>query len=314
MRGGAMTAPAAGRGWWFRADAPAERLAALRIAIGAWACGYVVIRVPELNSLSALPARQFQPVGVVRALTTPLPGWLVVAIGFATAALLVAFTLGVAWRAVAPAAAAALLWTISYRNSWGITFHTEDLLVLHVIALAVTPAADAWALGPARGHGADAGYGWGVRLLATLTAATYLLAGIAKLRLAGASWLDGDSLRDQIAVDNLRKALLGDTVAPLAHVLLDHVWLLAALSAGDAGRRARRADRAARRPRRARVGGRGVGVPRRRRARDEHLVPVSAARTGVLAAARAGARGSRASGNGGAHALVRRARRNRLRS
>lgn len=232
MRGGAMTAPAAGRGWWFRDDAPAERLAALRIAIGAWACGYVVIRVPELNSLSALPARQFQPVGVVRALTTPLPGWLVVAIGFATAALLVAFTLGVAWRAVAPAAAAALLWTTSYRNSWGITFHTEDLLVLHVIALAVTPAADAWALGPARGHGADTGYGWGVRLLATLTAATYLLAGIAKLRLAGASWLDGDSLRDQIAVDNLRKALLGDTVAPLAHVLLDHVWLLAALSAG----------------------------------------------------------------------------------
>ena len=49
-----------------------------------------------------------------------------------------------------PIAAALLLWTLSYRNSWGLPFHTENLLVLHVIALALAPAADAWALGAAK--------------------------------------------------------------------------------------------------------------------------------------------------------------------
>jgi hypothetical protein len=77
-----------------------------------------------------------------------------------------------------------------------------------------------------------AGYGWGVRLLAALTAATYVLAGIAKLRLAGAGWLDGQLLRDQIAVDNLRKAMLGDDVAPLARVLVANPAWLAVLAAG----------------------------------------------------------------------------------
>ena len=55
-----------------------------------------------------------------------------------------------------------------------------------------------------------------------LTAATYLLAGIAKLRIAGLGWIDGELLRNQIAVDNLRKALLGDFIAPLATPFLDH--------------------------------------------------------------------------------------------
>ncbi|HUJ58448.1 MAG TPA: hypothetical protein VLX92_08145, partial [Kofleriaceae bacterium] len=142
-----------------------------------------------------------------------------------------AFTLGLAYRAVAPLAAAALLWTLSYRNAWGQLFHTEDLLVLHVIALACAPAADAWALRRPRAPAA-AGYGWPVRLLVALTAATYLLAAIAKLRLAGLAWVDGAQLRDQIAVDNLRKAVLGDPVGPLAGLLLDHPGALWAASIG----------------------------------------------------------------------------------
>ena len=49
-----------------------------------------------------------------------------------------------------------------------------------------------------------------------------MLAGVAKLRLAGLGWGGGDFLRNQIAVDNLRKALLGDPIAPLATPLLEH--------------------------------------------------------------------------------------------
>jgi hypothetical protein len=119
-------------------------------------------------------------------------------------------------------------------------FHTDNLLVLHLIALACAPAADVWALGR-RVPSADlcgaqpAGYGWAIKLLAAITCATYLLAGIAKLRLAGLGWVDGAQLGTQIAIDNLRKTLVGGTVAPLARPLVAHpdgLVVLAGLALG----------------------------------------------------------------------------------
>lgn len=207
--------------WWF-APAPAQRLAAVRILIGLYGCVYMLLRAPEIIAVSRLPATSFQPVGVARLLGGPLPLAVVIALLAATVIALAGFTLGWRWRASAPAAAVLVLVTLCYRNSWGMEFHTENLLVLHVIALAFTPAADAYALAAPPAAPAQAGYGWGLRLLAVLTVCTYALAGIAKLRLAGAGWIDGEFLRNQIAVDNLRKALLGDVTAPLATPLLEH--------------------------------------------------------------------------------------------
>ncbi|MGN6110369.1 MAG: HTTM domain-containing protein [Kofleriaceae bacterium] len=210
--------------WWF-APAPAERLAALRICLGLYAFGYVVSRFGELVSIARLAPAHFRPIGVARVLDAPLPPGVAIAIAAATAALLAAFVLGIRFRIVAPLAAAALLWTTSYRNSWGMVFHTENLMVLHVIALACAPAADAWSLDARRRPVIDppaAGYGWAIKLLVALTAATYVLAGVAKLRIAGFGWIDGELLRNQIAIDNLRKALLGDGIAPLAIPFLDH--------------------------------------------------------------------------------------------
>lgn len=215
--------------WWF-APAPAERLAALRIAIGGFAVVWTVGRLGEVLALAHLPASQLAPVGVVRVLSQPLPAAAVIAIAVATIALLGAMTAGAWFRVTAPLAALGLLWTMSYRNSWGMVFHTENLLVLHVLALACTPAADAWSLGGARDRTPAAGYGWAVKLLAAITCATYLLAGIAKLRLAGLDWLAGDQLRNQIAIDNLRKALLGSATAPLARPLILHPGALAGLA------------------------------------------------------------------------------------
>ena len=215
--------------WWF-APAPAERLAALRIAIGGFAVIWTAARLPELVGLAGLPAAQFAPVGVIRAIAAPLPPALVSGIAAATLVLRVAFTAGWRYRVTAPLAALGLLWTISYRNAWGMVFHTENLVVLHVIALACLPAADAWSLdrrtalpfGSRPRAAPPAGYGWAVKLLAALTCATYLLAGIAKLRIAGLAWLDGEQLRNQIAVDNLRKAVLGAATAPLARLFVVH--------------------------------------------------------------------------------------------
>jgi hypothetical protein len=216
--------------WWF-APAPAERLAALRIAVGGFALVWLIARLPELAAMARSPASQLAPVGVVGVLRAPLPPGAVIAIAGATIALLAAFTLGVAYRITAPLAALGALWTLSYRSSWGMVFHTEDLLVLHLLALALAPAADAWALGaPRAGGDRGAGYGWAIRLLAALTCATYLLAGIAKLRLAGVHWLDGAQLAHQIAIDNVRKALLGAATAPLAARLVAHPAALGVLS------------------------------------------------------------------------------------
>jgi hypothetical protein len=219
--------------WWF-APAPPERLAALRIAIGGFAAIWTIARLPEVLSVARLPATELAPVGVIGVLGAPLPVAVVAALAVATVALLIAFTAGLGYRITAPLAALGLLWTMSYRSSWGMVFHTDNLLVLHVIALAAAPAADAWAIRRG-GVGRDApaaGYGWAIKLLAAITCAAYLLAGIAKLRLAGLAWIDGAQLRNQIAVDNLRKALLGGAVAPLARLAITHPEALGVFSAG----------------------------------------------------------------------------------
>lgn len=214
---------------WFFAPAPAERLAGLRILIGLFAFAWVFIRFGEIEGVAKLTTG-FHPVGVIRVLDRPLTPEVVTSIAVVTLVLLAAFVLGIAYRITAPLAAIALLWTLSYRNSWGLPFHTENLFVLHVIALSVMPAADAYAIWPKRRAPAVAGYGWGIKLLVALTACTYLLAGIAKLRIGGGDWLDGELLRNQIAVDNTRKLLLGDPIAPLATLLLEHPGLLTGFS------------------------------------------------------------------------------------
>ncbi|HUQ06296.1 MAG TPA: HTTM domain-containing protein [Kofleriaceae bacterium] len=239
-------------GWWF-APAPAERLAALRIVVGAFAFFYLTTRIGLFLGYARFPARDFVPLGVTRLLDAPLASSAYIAILFVTIVLAALFTTGTLYRITAPLFAIALLFLITYRNSWSMPFHTENLLVLHVVALAISRAADAWSVdshrsrrphpaNPARPHHDTAvippsesrapaasrvsdAYGWPIRLMAALTALTYVLAGIAKLRLGGMAWAEGEFLRDQVAVDNLRKVLLGADASPFATPLLEHAWL-----------------------------------------------------------------------------------------
>ncbi len=207
--------------WWF-APAPAERLAALRLAIGGYAFFYLWTRFGEVRTVAALPVAQWKAVGVT-AWTGHLPASAVTAILVVTMIALAAVVVGAGYRYAAPIAAIGLLFVTTYRNSWGMVFHTENLMVLHVGALALAPAADAWSIDARlRAPLSHAGYGWAIKLLVALAAATYLLAGIAKLRIAGVDWVDGAQLRNQIAVDNLRKVLLGDSQAVLATPFLEH--------------------------------------------------------------------------------------------
>jgi hypothetical protein len=107
--------------------------------------------------------------------------------------------------------------------------HTDNLLVLHVLLLSLVPAAQAWSIDAWRARLGGAGpqqpharFGWPLRALSIATVTCYVLAGIAKLKLAGGTWWGGELLRAHIAYDNLRKLELGAPIVPLGPWLVRH--------------------------------------------------------------------------------------------
>jgi hypothetical protein len=138
----------------------------------------------------------------------------------------------------------------TYRSSWGQVFHVENLPALHLLILAVAPSADAWSLdaragrtrtvakgssarelGSSSSRRASSSWAWPVRLVTLVTLLAYVVAGWAKLRNGGMHWVTGDVLRNQVAHDNLRKALHGDTYSPLGAMALRHAWLFPPMAA-----------------------------------------------------------------------------------
>jgi hypothetical protein len=220
--------------------APAARLALLRIAVGCFATYYLTTRLRPLSNVATLQNWQFAPVGVVWFLARPLPSAVVLGSVVVTIALAVAFTLGFRYRVVAPAFALLLLWITSYRNSWGMLYHTDNLLVFHALLLAVAPAADTLSLDARRWHQRGqplaidrehGRYGWVIRGLCVLTVTAYLIAGVAKLKLGGVAWAAGEQLRAQVAFDNLRKVMLGREASELGVWMVRHSALFAPLAA-----------------------------------------------------------------------------------
>lgn len=211
-----------------RPEASAERLGAVRLIVGLFATTYLMARLPALIGLSAHGASSFQPVGPVHLLSRPLPPALVAALAIAALIASIPFLIGWRFRVTAPVFAALLLWVLSYRNSFGMVFHTENLMVLHVISLSFCDAAAAYSLDardPSRRRSDPRHYGFALTLLNVLAVTAYFLAGVAKLRLSGTDWATGDILRNQIAHDNLRKALLGDWYSPLGAYAIRHPWI-----------------------------------------------------------------------------------------
>lgn len=203
---------------------PAERLAAVRVVVGVFAVVFLVARAHAVVTAGAAHA-PFSPVGVVRALSAPTPPWVSYVVLAVTLPLAVAFTVGFRYRITAPLFALGLLWLLTYRNSFGMVFHTENLLVLHALLLSVSDAAAAWSLDARRSPAAARParrFGAALFTLSAVTVLTYTLAGIAKLRVAGLDWMSGDILKNHIAHDNVRKVLLGDGHSPLGAWLIRH--------------------------------------------------------------------------------------------
>lgn len=233
-RGAAVRDPVA----WLLAPAPAARLAALRILVGGYATVWATVRLPAHLAHADQVADRWDPVGVLAPLGSPPPDAVVVAVAVAAPLLGLLFVAGCGFRLAGPLCAAAVLVLASLDSSWGQVFHTENLMVLHLVILALAPgAADALVVRratraapsePAPAPGPR--YGWPVRLAGVVVVLTYLVTGIAKLRLAGAGWADGEALRNLVAFDNVRKALLGDAYSPIGTALVEHAWVFAPLA------------------------------------------------------------------------------------
>ncbi len=215
------------------APMPARRLAAVRVYVGLYAAVYLLVRLPHLLGFADYDPAFFAPVGVASLLDAPVAPALYVGSVALTVVLSWAFLFGFAHRVLAPLFAASLLFVLTYSSSFGKILHTDNMLVLHVAILALAPAADSLSYdarradSPRAPHGR---YGWPVRLLCAVTAAVYLLAGIAKLRNSGLAFFDGENLRNYIAFDNVRKAELGSVSSPVGPALLEYTGLFALLA------------------------------------------------------------------------------------
>ncbi|KAB1642224.1 hypothetical protein [Gulosibacter chungangensis] len=253
-----------------RPAATPVRPALMRLGIGGFSAVHQFGRREMIHKLHRQDAPRFAPIGVVRILRKPLPPK--IADGLFTAAQVTnaLTTLGIAHRVTGPFNAALQLWTMTYRNSWGMIFHNDNGLVLHQAVLGLSRSADALSVDAlvkfARSRAAQNRLGSQTRAssqprpssetrariqpipsirpqpsttLATLwkalaperfdrhyggiptamnigTMAIYFISGIAKIRSPkGWGWASGDTLREQIASDAIRKEVFG-SVAPKA--------------------------------------------------------------------------------------------------
>src|ERR1044071_8641186 len=129
--------------FWFEA-APATRLAMLRILVGAFTIWYLVPEYDDFIKVAKTDSQLFAPVGVVfhGPISVELFQWLL----RGTLVAAVCFTLGLWHRFTGPALAGLALWLFCYRNSWSMIYHSDNLVVLHLIVLGLTRSADALSL------------------------------------------------------------------------------------------------------------------------------------------------------------------------
>jgi hypothetical protein len=228
--------------WWFP-DAPAKRLAIVRILVGAYGVYLYTDQYGAYARIARQDPGQWWPLGPIKLLDGPMDPALFDVWQVVHYALALCFVAGFGWRILAPVTAVSGICFLSYRTSWGSTLHADNLFVLHALCLALGPAASAWSIDAAIARrwpdrlrwlrsaalpDVDWRYGWTLRLMATVTVITYLLAGVAKVATNAEGWLTGQNLIQQIAKDALYKAFVFPPAQPNEIVpwLYDHPELM----------------------------------------------------------------------------------------
>lgn len=217
--------------FWF-ASLPASRLALLRIATGFFSLWYLLSRYDMLMKLSANGSSMYEPVGLMQLFNEQFSVGIFKIILWMTIGFNFLFILGWKFRYTGPLFAILLLLFFCYRNSWSMIYHNYNLLVLHVFIIGFAASGDALSVNKKRINSRTIKpvshwkYGWPVKLICLVTAIAYFISGVAKLSgdLAW-DWLSGEAMRSQIAVDSLRKNVMGEETSLLFDSLYAHSWL-----------------------------------------------------------------------------------------
>ena len=216
---------------WFEAVSP-KRLALIRIATGCFSLWYLLSRFDMLQRM-VRDTSAFDPVGLLFWMKDPLPTDLFWWISIGLIVLNVLYILGWKFRITGPVFAILTLLFFTYRNSWSMIYHNRNALVLHILILGFVASADALSLDSWKNHRkgrtvkkAHWQYGWPIVLICAVTVGAYFLSGVAKI--AGDlawEWANGSAMRSQVAVDAIRKSVLGAETAPLFNLIYEHTWL-----------------------------------------------------------------------------------------
>jgi hypothetical protein len=204
----------------------AQRLAFLRIAVGAYALLFLVIRSLHLwNAANYSPSR-WESIGILVPLTSAPAPWIFRMLLLASILSGIGFVLGWRYRITGPLFAVLFLLITTFRFSWGSVLHTEHLVVIHVFIIGFAAADHAWTYRSLSNTQSESikkdTYTWAIHVCAVATVVGYTVSGVAKIRYGGWDWLSGDVLRNQIAFDNLRKIKLGDIRSPFASWIVNN--------------------------------------------------------------------------------------------
>ncbi len=189
-----MNAPAAtsARSGWLFAPAPLARVAVLRVLVCLFVPVDVLLTTPGVRAHAHVPGELYAPLLIGRLLPLPTPGpWVEgLQVALVATALLAAGTAarGRPGRLVGWLLAVLYLEWMVVAMSYGKVDHDRFAFL---VALFVLPTVGAAGLRDRRRSEAA---GWALRTVALAVAATYLLAGIAKLRFGGWGWVDGATL------------------------------------------------------------------------------------------------------------------------
>jgi hypothetical protein len=161
--------------------------------------------------------------------------------------------LGLCYRFTGPIFGVLLLFILTYRQSWGFIYHTENLMVVHALVLGFAPAADevsvdAWIATASRnqlvqrlfrpfGNPSQTHfkYGFPVQLIILVTGIVYWVAGMAKLgRGGGLNWALDAHLLGHVGNNAMRYHFLeGGAKAITYEIYSWPPWVIVCLSVGS---------------------------------------------------------------------------------
>lgn len=216
---------------WFT-PMPAARLQIIRIITGVFSLWYLVSRFTLIHGLAKTNPSLYAPVGIMQLLGTPPSPWVITVLLLVTILLNIVFITGWKHRWLGPVFGLMLLFIFCYRNSWSMIYHNYNLLVLHIFILGFAPAGGWPRLTETQQR--NWRFGWPLQLMSLVTLLAYFLSAVAKLKGELAwGWLNGSAMRSQVAVDAIRKNLLGVETTALFSSLYQYTWVFTIMGAAS---------------------------------------------------------------------------------